>query len=167
MPNIIIGFSKPKKDNIVSKLIRAADGVAFSHTYMAIYSNSTSRWLYYHASGTQVHFLGEEMFHHKNDVVDSFIVTISDADRIKIMQHAIDTIGMPYGIKQLIGMGIVRACGFLGVSVRNPFRDGRQTYVCSELMGEVLKMLNIIDVDVNLDDIRPIDIYTALSNIAP
>lgn len=162
MAKLIIGFSKPKGFRIVSKLIRWVDGVPFSHTYIRWYSTFFDRDIIYQASGSAVNFMEGKRFDSSNDTIDVFEFDINDNTHIKIIQFAMDNSGIKYSIKQLIGLGIVRLVSLLGFQIKNPFSNGRSSYVCVELVSQVLIDYLNYNINKDLDEMTLKDAYDLL-----
>lgn len=159
--NIIIGFSKPKKFHILSWLIQKIDRTEFSHVYLKIHSKSIQRDLIYQASGLSVNFCGIRIFNDKNESIIEFIIIITPEEKIEILKLAVDLAGKPYGMKELIGIGIVRFLGLFNKKIKNPYADGSKTYICSELAATILLKLNFKFEE--LDSVTPKEIYEKLS----
>lgn len=151
---IIIGFSRPRKFKLLAWIIQKIEHSDYSHAYTKTYSDSLERWLIYQASGLEVNFEGKQKFYEKNEAIKEYLFQVDAETKQKFLQKAVDTIGTPYGIKQLIGIGIIRFGKFIGIKLKNPFRDGRATYVCSELVGELVQDLMDITID-DLDSLGP------------
>ncbi len=82
-----------------------------------------------------------------------FPINVSDEVHKKALQFAVDKAGTPYSIKQLFGILIYMVTGKI------IFKDGRSSYVCSELAGQMLNEDFGIGVSKDLDIIIPRDIY--------
>lgn len=78
------------------------------------------------------------------------------------MQKCVDLAGVKYGTLTLLGMGFERLTG-----IRSPFRDGGKTYVCSELIAEVLKQCNIANINLDLELAGPKQLELAVASILP
>lgn len=138
-----VGFSKPKsKLAIGSFLIRVAENCDFSHAFLRWTSNSIDRDLVYQASRGMVHFVSGAKFDTLAETVRMYEIELTDQQFSEITTKCIDLAGTKYGFFQLVGMGLERLTG-----VKNPFRDGDKTLVCSELVGEVLRQLYNMDLD--------------------
>lgn len=162
-----IGFSRPRsKFLIISWLIRAVERTNYSHVYIRWKSDWLDRDIVYEASGTMVHFLEGKRFDKKAECVHLFKVDCSDEARKKIIQFAMDNAGASYGIKQLLGIGIVKLMRIFGKDIKNPFSDGKSTWVCSELAGEALKELGH-KIPICRDNLTPKDIFTILNENVP
>lgn len=159
MKRVVVGFSRPKKLNIVSKLIMKMQGTDYSHAYLMFRSESLDRNLIYQASGLQVNFTGSQLFYEHHIVVKEFELLVSDESYKKALQFAVDKAGSPYSIKQLFSMLWYMLTGHQVAG------DGRQAYVCSELVGQMLLEDFSIDLDKDLDLVTPKDLFELLSEI--
>lgn len=160
MDTLIIGFSKSKKKfAIYSWLICWVEGTPFSHAYIRWYSNALQRDIIYQASGTMVNFCGRKVFDEHHRVVEEFQIEVSPEAKQKVVQFAIDNAGVPYGTKAALGIGLVRFMKLFGKTITNPFRDGKTTYVCSELVADILIEALGQKLDQGIDDIGPKTLY--------
>jgi len=164
MKTLIIGFSIGH--TVVSKAIKVLDRSRFSHVYIKWHSDSIDRDIIYQASGTMVNFMGVTEFRKHSTPVEEIKLTVTDDQFRRCLQFCIDNAGVPYGLKQLIGMGYVRVLRLFGVKMKNPLRDGRATYVCSELISSLLA--DAVDIKVPLDTeiAGPNDLYKFLKDNA-
>lgn len=165
MENITFGFSRPKTWKAFATLIMKAYGIPYDHVYVRFYSDRYSRGLIYQASQLTVNFMGQLKFDHENITVESVELEISDELKTRIMQFAIDNVGKPYGIKEAFGLGIVRVAAFFGKTIKNPFSDGKTTYVCSGLAAVILKEFFGADLPKDPDDMTPKDLLELLQSI--
>lgn len=161
---IIIGFSRPRKFKLFSWIIRKVEHSEYSHVYIKTYSNTLERWLIYQASGTAVNFIGQERFYNHNEPIVEYLFQTTDKTKHEFLQLAVDTVGTPYGVKQLVGIGLVRLGKLFGLRCKNPFRDGKATYVCSELAAELLETLLGVDIEQDLDCIGPKELQQIIAN---
>jgi len=53
----------------------------------------------------------------------------------------------------------------LGFTVKNPFRNGSEGYVCSELVAELLTQFTDYNFNDHLDEVTPKMIYDTLSKM--
>lgn len=153
MKKVSIGFSRPKTFKPLSWLICKVQGTDYSHAYIKFHSDSLDRDLIYQASGLQVNFVGKTLFEADHIIVREFDIQISDAAHKKALQFAVDKAGTPYSIKQLLNILI-----YILIK-KSPFEDGRSSYVCSELVGQMLKEEFGVEVSKDLDIVTPKDIY--------
>lgn len=156
MRNVIVGFSRPKRWNLLSWLIMKVQKANYSHVYIKFYSPSLDREIIYQASGLQVNFIGSKLFNEHHVTVHEFQFPVSDESHTNAMRFAVDKAGSPYSIKQLFSILLYLATG------KVYFRDGRSAYVCSELIGQMLTEDLKIPVNKDLDLVVPRDIYEIL-----
>lgn len=157
MRKIFVGFSKPKnqKAPFFSWAIRAIQGTKFSHVY-CLTETKYNIDIIYQASGHQVNFVSEEMFLTKNEVVREFCFNVSDEAFDKYMIFSLKNAGKPYGVKQIFGILLVQLFGL----EKNPFADGTNKYVCSELVADILFEIGRLSYSRDvLDKITPKTIY--------
>ncbi len=161
MANITIGFSRPKTWKPYAWLIMKLYNTSYDHVYIKFYSESYQRELIYQASGIRVNFMSHEIFFNDNICIAEFDIGVSEEDKKKTIQFAIDNCGKPYGIKAAIGLGIVRICEMFGKTIKNPLDDGQKTYVCCELAAQIL--INIgYKFNKDVDNISPKDLNNFL-----
>jgi len=128
---IIIGCSKNTK--IGSKLIQWWMGTDYSHVYVKWRLRTQDRSIVYHASHGMVHFISEENFKLKNQVVKEYELNIGQRHFIEFSKHCVDLAGQEYSTLEL------------GQILLNNLTDGRYKaedlpgYICSELMAELLE----------------------------
>lgn len=159
---ITVGFSTPKGFHLIAWLIRKVEHTKFSHVYFKFWDAEAQTNVIYQASGTKVNAIGEARFDDIEIIVDEFDVACDVDQFAKLKARVIAKLGIPYGWKQLLGIGWVRFCAALGVRTRNPLADGGHTYICAEFVEEDLKDLFQIDPGLPLDQVSPNDIYDAL-----
>jgi hypothetical protein len=161
METIIVGFSRNnKKSAIVGRLIRWAQGTPFSHTYIRFYSSKFDRWLVYQASKTAVNFMEYVHFLENNEVVQEFNIPISDEQKTELITFAIDTVGRPYSMKALIGLGLKE----LGININCLINSGDASYICSELVVRSLQDIEIATNFSNPDSVTPRELFEYLNN---
>lgn len=161
-----IGFSKPINRTwpfgyLFSWSIRAVENTEYSHVFISWKSDNLDRELVYEASGTSVHFVGKERFLKKAKIVHSYEIHITEEARKKVIQKAIDYAEAPYGIKQVVGILIVKMARLLGRQIKNPLSDGTATWVCSELIADFFEELDLA-LEVDKENATPKDIKLAL-----
>lgn len=166
MRKVIIGFSTPKSWMPYSWLIQTAYGTPFSHVYVRFRSDKFDRDLIYQASKSIVNFMGMDVFLGHNQIVEEYEVDISEEKFNEMIAFAIDTAGKPYGVLQAVGMGLVRIAEIFGKTIKNPFKDGGATYVCSEMGAYVLANFDSITLPKDADDMTPKDVRDCLTALA-
>lgn len=162
MRTLTIGFSSStKKFPIFCWLIKLMERTNFSHVYV----KNETRYnidLIYQASGTQVNFMNTDIFHMKNKTIKEFEFKVSDEAFDKYMKFALNNCGRPYGVKQILGIAIMKILNL----PNNPFPNGVADYVCSELVAEVLCELGKFKYDrATFDRLTPKDIYKFCNEI--
>lgn len=155
---IVIGFSTPNKWKLLSWLIKILLRTSYSHVYLKFHSESLDRDIVYQASGLAVNFIGNHRFldHHK--VIREFKLNISPECHLSTLQFAVDKAGSPYSLRQLLGILIYMLCGI------KPKGEDQNTYVCSELIGQIMQEKFNICVNKDLDLITPKDVYHILES---
>jgi len=163
MNEIIIGFSRPNGwFEPFSWLIRLMDDSSFSHTYIKYYNNYSARWIILQASGLEVNIIGETAFNIKENIIKEFAIPISDAQKLKTVQFGIDNLGVPYGLKHIIGIVIVKFANLFGKRIANPFPEAG-TMVCSELVAYALNEIILPTDTINFETATPTDVYNYLA----
>ena len=164
MFTLFIGFSRPKKDSIISKIIQIVDHRNFSHTYASWHDTLVFRDLVYQASPQGVMFENAARFMADNDVVARFAFSLTDDQMMKVMQLCVDFAGYAYGFKQIAGIAWVHFCRIFGKKVTNPFSDDTGTMVCSEVVYRILEIIcPELLVGLDSDIVTPGDLYGRIS----
>lgn len=151
---LIIGFSKPKNKifPFFSWLIRLWDGTPYSHVYIR-WNTSKNDKICYQASRGMVHFVGEKIFNKTIQPIQEFEFEIDENTYNKMVSFCIQNAGVSYGVLQILGIV------FGDIFKRNILSSGTNAYVCSELVGIILRDKLLISIDKNLDLVTPKDIY--------
>ena len=101
--------------------------------------------------------MSRPVFLDTNKIVEEFEIEVSDEAYDRLMYRAIQLVGKPYGVRQIIGIVISQIFNLK----KNPFVTKKDTYICSEWCGLVLKELGyVIPKDPNL--LTPADVYKVL-----
>lgn len=166
MNTIRIGFSKPRKWKPFAAAIMAGYGIGYSHVYIRLAAKKYDRDLIYQASHTMINFMSPIVFETENEIVREFELEVSDEKYIELMQFAIDNAGKPYGIKEALGLGIVRLAEIFGRKIRNPFSAGNSNYVCSVLADYVIDNFTKQKSPGEFTDASPRDIWNFLESIS-
>lgn len=164
MRKMWVGFSKPKGwFKPFSWAIRLVEGTPYSHVYFRIYSESIGLDLIYQASGTQVNFMGITHFENQAICLAEFELPDVDGDDYKsFMREAVINAGAAYSTKQPLGIFLIKVFNLR----KNPFRNGKAAWVCSELVGYVLcKILKRIELsEHDLEVLGPKGIFKICRN---
>jgi hypothetical protein len=162
MKDVIIGFSTPKDFNLLAWIIRKVEGAPFSHVYFKYYDDETNQWIIFQASGLLVNMISDNSFMQKEDIVKEVTLTCADDVFIKFKQRAEQQLGIPYGIADLVGIGLVRLAKVFGMSIGNPLDQGKSAYICSRLVGEDSEEFLGVKINKNINAVEPIDVYNAV-----
>ena len=154
MKTITIGFST--SHTLFSSLIRWFSSSKVSHTYIRMPLYSSCSELVFQASGLKVNIEGYKHFESHSTVVKEIELQISDEKYEELEVFMCDSLGKPYSIKQILGMVLVLVCRSVGCKIKNPFRDGDHSYVCVELVANILNIPNA-------EDMTPQDLLDILS----
>jgi hypothetical protein len=157
MKTITIGLSRAKGFGPLSKIIQWAENTEFSHAYVSFQSDSLDRELIYQASGTRVNFTGRKIFDGHAETTNTYKIQVSDEKYKEILQFCVDQAGKPYGIKNLFYIGWFYLTGH-----KISRGDNEESFICSELVGEILRMAGILYSDVNLDYYTPKNVYVTM-----
>jgi hypothetical protein len=150
---LVVGFSRPRSGFVpFAKAIMWFEGTDYSHVYLKFKSDSLNRTIIYQASSTMVNFMGSNVFDGHAQIVAEYEIEIPEDSRVALMQMLIDRAGMPYGIKEVIGIFFYKTLGW------KIFQDGEKSFVCSELVARILYGLAIPGNFSHLDFVTPKDI---------
>lgn len=139
MSKIYIGFSTTS--NPGSWLIRKASGTPYSHTFVMFHSAIFNRDMVCHAAKSFVHFLNFKKFQEHTKLVEMFGIEVTAAERVQIMSYCLDKAGAKYGFTTLLGIGLSIGLSKLGIKWSNPFSDGANSYICSEMISDICNIL--------------------------
>lgn len=148
MKTLTVAFSRPiSKLALGSLLIRWFEKAPFSHAVLRWGSPNIDRDLVYQASHGSVHFISGANFDSDNQTVEAYELDYDEISFYLAVQKCVDYSGVAYGYLELFGMAFERITG-----LRNPFRDQTKTFVCSELVGDILKLRegSLINIDLEL-----------------
>lgn len=166
MDKLYIGFSKPKNNKfpIFSWAIRLVENTPYSHVYIKWHSDYLERDIIYQASGSSVNFMEGSYFNNKAETLYEYEINIPNKSSKIAKQKAMDYSNRPYGIKQIFGILIVKIAKLFNKEIKNPFSDGKATWVCSEIVANILIELGY-NINISLDNVTPKDIYNFLESI--
>ena len=161
---MIVGFSRPLTFKPFAEVIMLADRTNFSHTYIKLYSQKLDCTFIFQASGSNVNIMNSEVFEAHNKIVEEIAIPISEETRLQILKFAFQQLGKPYSLKQILGITIFRLASLVGIRLRNLFADDDESFVCSELVGDVIRKFINPTYDPNLEIISPKDILVYLES---
>jgi len=160
MSSIIIGFSKPRKLNLLSRIIMMFEKTPFSHVYIKIPNNYFKDCDIYQASKGMVNHIVEVNFLNYNISIKEFKLDVDSDNKFKIIQFLRARLGSPYSFKALIVI-FLRRLGFKLKTVS----DKKESYICSELGARVLVHFGSVNIDVDLDLITPLQLFNILDKM--
>jgi len=147
-----VGFSRPRaRWALLSALIRAIDGVPFSHTYLRFSINAEVPALICEARGLTVHLQGEESWCKIEEPIHIIDLELSKDRVIALATFCIQQLQKPYSIRELLGAGLARVLRLKN----NPFKAGTSAFICSSLVARALGLENP-------DSLHPSDIWNLL-----
>lgn len=130
-----IGFSCPKKTKIGSELIKWWICAPYSHVYLRFKSDSLPSSIYQAANGS-VHFMSFERFAKTNTILKEYSLAIDKPTKNQILSHCISLASEKYGYFELLKIFFMD----LAHKIKIPLEfHNSKGYICSELVGEVLK----------------------------
>ena len=104
---IYIGLSKPRKETVVSKLIKIVLRTPYSHCYVR-WKTSWGFDAVYEASGTSVKFVGGDIWHKRNKIEKEWPIDISIRTyHDKFLPYLMSRSGLQYAFMQLISLFFV------------------------------------------------------------
>ena len=166
MKQITVGFSRAStKFPIFSWLIMAVQRTPYSHAYLKYQDVNLNRTVVYQASHTLVNYMSEATFLAQETVVQEFTFNVSDAAFLAMQQFAVDNAGKPYGVLEIIGLGLVELALAVGIKMHNPLKEAGSTWICDQLVAALLSNCANVKLPMPLDDMTPKDVYTLVSSL--
>lgn len=133
--------------------IRTFQKTPYSHVRLRWFSKSGIE-LIYEAGGTTVRVIGgKAQPDNPVTLIKSYEVTVTPEEYRKLIR-LFDYSSVNYGFKQVIGIWLAKIFNLS----KNPFANGRNSQVCSELVGLFLKEVKGWEIDMNLDLAGPKEI---------
>lgn len=156
MKTIILGFSRPKKLSVFAKLIMWSDSISYDHVYVKWSWDKIERDVIYQASKMAVNFESNITFDKHAIVIEEYEITLDEECYKKVMQFCMDNSNKPYGFKEIIGFAWMKALGFCGEKVSNPFPSANASWICSKIGAALLIEAGYIGINQSIDDIDPL-----------
>lgn len=138
MKQVTFGFSTPKGLKPLAWLIRKIERTPYSHAFIE-FNTSRGLKLTYEASGSRVRFMGGNNFNEINNIVKSYNVRIEQSEYDRLIDFCIINCGAPYGVKQLLSMGLTRCLKLFGIKIKPLATNG---FVCTEIMGKAIEAMH-------------------------
>lgn len=154
MAKLTIGFSKPKsKFAVFGRAIMIYQGTPYSHCYVK-YETSSEVFLIAQASKGMVNFMSVPAFELHNSIVQEFDLDVTAKQFSAVKKKSMESAGLPYSILQICG---ILVADILGLKV-NPFDTDKDTFVCSEYLGQILLLLDY-EITKDLSLLTPKDVH--------
>jgi len=149
--NII--FTKPKNYFFISELVAFVQKTDFSHVCI-----SFDNKLFQANNDTGVTVTDLEEFLKENNILHSFTISVSAAEFYKYMNQVT---GRPYSSYQAFIVGVFITIKRAGLKLRIPKVNGKEAFICSEIIGDVLIMADMMKKK-SLDTFSPVEAFAIL-----
>jgi len=146
-------FSKPKHDNLLSKIIRKFQKTQYSHVCIQYQDQETEQFIVTEAISWGIRRINIYDWSLLNDIVEEHVYNITKAQYLEMRKFENQNCHKRYGFMQLIGMGLSKVFNIK----RNTFDDESRTYVCSEWTARIMTFWGY-SFDKDMDLITPRDI---------
>lgn len=137
----------------------------YSHVYLKYQDNFLNQPMYYGASHTLVNYMSAPVFLAQETVVKEFTFNISDEMFVSTLLFAAQQAGKPYGVWEIIGLGIMNVSLLFGIKINNPFANAGSNWICDQLMAALLSQCANITLPIPLNDMTPKDMYNFVSSL--
>ena len=153
---ITIGFSSAKSDwMLFARAIEAVEKRPFSHVYVK-YSEEGQDSVVFHATGAGVHKNYYSDFLKHNTVIKEYHLDFNELESEEFYDLMEELLNRSYSWLDIVGIFWRKM-----THLKNPFKDGLTTVICSELGAKVCKIKKIA-IPEPLDDITPSDLDKVL-----
>lgn len=154
-------FTTTKKFNIFAYLIKLILGTKYSHVALRVWDIESNRNLVYHSSIKGVTLMPENKFLNSNKVIHSKTIEINHVSKTEVLNFCEDSINKSYGFLTIIGLLFKRVFG-----IKNKIgKDGNKTFICSEFLAQILKIVRPVTAQFISDDIDPKELYVLVRSI--
>lgn len=132
MRKLTVVFTKSKKKfPIGSWLIMLGTMKPYSHVALKFESRIFNSPTFYQASDGLVNYMSGTQFDKKHEIIVSYELEVEEEAYSKIREECHEEAGAPYGFMQNIGIVLADIASWVGLKIKNPFKEGRN---CSELL---------------------------------
>lgn len=165
--NLIIGFSKPVKKTFHGWLIEKVDNASFDHAYLRFTLNEIERDVVFQSIAIGVQLVSVVEFEIRSIPVEEYTLSISKDQFITMLQFCFDNAGKPYGLLDVLGLGISRLLNKIGIKAKNPFGEKGiiSSEFCSQAVALCLNDIDPADFNLNADNISPSDLRNLLQQL--
>ena len=156
---IQVGFSKPINRVPIfgyafSWAIRALYCTEYSHVFVRWYVPAADTEVVYEASGTSVKFVNGDIFDRQSKTLYTYDLQITKEAYRRLLNYCLTNVGVSYGTLQAIGIGLA----YVFKLPNNPFSNGNQKQICSELVANIIDENPKTAFGKDLDLVSPKDI---------
>jgi hypothetical protein len=163
--NLIIGFSHPRKFSLHGWIIEKVDGVPYDHAYLRFNLDKVQRNIVFQSIAVGVQLVSESEFEGLCTPLEEYQLYITEAQFISMFQFCIDKAGKPYGLLDVIGLGIAKILNKIGIRKSNPFYEGDANYFCSQIIAQCLDNIDPSQFNINADNTSPSDLNSLLKQL--
>lgn len=166
MKQITIGFSRANTTfPIFSWLIMAVQRTNYSHVYLKYQDEFLEQPMYYQASHTLVNSMSEAVFLAQETVVQEFTFNVSDASFLACRKFAAAQSGKPYGTMEICGLALCEIAMIANIKIDNPVKDAGTTWICDQLIAELLATCENVKLPMPIDNMLPKDMFALVSTL--
>lgn len=151
---IRVAFSVPRGIDLISSAVKFAQGTEYSHVCV-VFNDS----VFQASFGKGVYLQDRKEFRRLNRTVKSFTVEIEES---MFYSYIESVLGKPYSATQALGLGLKVVLSRFGINISNPVRNKSESYVCSEVVADILSLVGI-KYSISIDSVSPPDIFKSLS----
>lgn len=161
MKTMYLGFSTASAWKPASAAIRWWWGVPYSHVYL----RWSTPWGFdeiLEAASSHIGMVEQRTWSHKNKMIKEVPFNITHEKWNRVMREIRSRTGTPYGYGQFLQIAL---CELLKLD-KNPWGDGKRTYVCSEVAIDFLTIVGADVSSLDRDRVSPKDIYDFVERLA-
>lgn len=164
--NIIVGFSKPVKFTLHGWLIMKIDEAPFDHAYIRVKLDKLQREIVFQSIAIGIQIVSVTEFETLSQPIEEYELDVSEEQFISLLQFCIDNSGKSYGLLAVIGLGIAKLLGKIGIKINNPFGEGKtSSEFCSEVITSALDNIDPKDFNLDPDNVSPEDLCILLQKL--
>lgn len=161
MSKVYIGFSYPKQFKIGAKAIAWWTDSPYSHVYIR-FAYSQSKDAIFHAAHSMVHFRSVDNFLRENNSIKEYEIEMSDTCHEHFFDECMELAGENYSTLDLVNI-FISDVAFWSTKRVIHFQNSKG-YICSELVGSLIKDRLQLNITKPLFLLKPKDIDVALSS---
>jgi hypothetical protein len=112
-----------------------------------------------------VNCIGFDRFDEVEAITDNFTFEVEDELLVPVIQFCIDNLGVPYSLKEVVGIAYVLIKRSHGQYVDNPFDSGNAQYFCSQFVDVLLENFVGVKSSNPPSCTTPLDLYQTLVSL--